>query len=120
MGACEKKPETRNTTTPRNSGTTKPDNTGVNERDRGGGTVTPPDQSEKATDRAVTTEIRRVITDDKNMSTNARNVKIMTVDGVVTLRGPVNSQQEKDAIQAAAEKAAGVTKVVNELEVKAP
>ena len=130
IGACEQKAATKTTTTGRTTttspGTTTPapdknaDNTARNERDRGGGTITPPDQSEKAADRNITTDIRRAITDDKNMSVNARNVKIVTIDGVVTLRGPVNTQQEKDAIQALAEKSAGVTKVVNELEVKAP
>jgi len=53
------------------------------------------------------------------MSTNAQNCKIITDKaGIVTLRGPVNSQAEKDAIAAKAQAIAGVTKVVNELEVK--
>jgi osmotically-inducible protein OsmY len=94
------------------------DNTGRNERDRSGETLTPPDQSGKTADIDITAEVRRAIVDDKTMSFNARNAKIITVDGVVTLRGPVDSQQEKDALEAIAAKCTGVTKVVNELEVK--
>jgi hyperosmotically inducible periplasmic protein len=95
------------------------DNTGRNERDRSGETLTPPDQSGKTTDFNITVEVRRAIVDDKTMSLNAHNAKIITVDGVVTLRGPVDSQQEKDALEAIAAKCTGVTKVLNELEVKA-
>jgi osmotically-inducible protein OsmY len=56
---------------------------------------------------------------DKAMSMNAQNCKIITdKSGVVTLRGVVDSQAEKDAIQAKAQAVAGVTRVDNQLEVK--
>jgi hypothetical protein len=95
-----------------------PDNTGRNDRDRDGGTLTPEDQSESAADRKITADIRTAITSDSSMSMNARNVKIITLNGVVTLRGPVETQGEKDAIEAKAESVAGVTRVDNQLEVK--
>jgi hyperosmotically inducible periplasmic protein len=97
------------------------DNTANNKVDRSGETKTPMDQSQKAVDVEVTAAIRRAIMDDKAMSTNAQNVKIITTaDGVVTLRGPVNSQAEKDSIEAKAKAALGVTRVDNQLEVKVP
>lgn len=95
-----------------------PDNTGRNERDRDGNTVTPEDQSENEADRKITADIRSAITGDETMSLNARNVKIVTLNGVVTLRGPVETQAEKDAIEAKAEAIAGVSRVDNQLEVK--
>jgi osmotically-inducible protein OsmY len=54
---------------------------------------------------------------DDSLSTTAHNVKIITVDGVVTLRGPVNNDQEKAKIADAAKKIAGVKQVDNQLEV---
>src|SRR6185369_3411455 len=99
----------------------KPDNTRVNERDRSTGTLTPPDQAQGTdTDRRITADVRKAITDDSAMSMNGRNVKIVTLNGVVTLRGPVDSQAEKDAIEAKAKGVAGVTSVDNQLEVKQP
>lgn len=95
-----------------------PDNTARNERDRDGGTMTPGDQSESASDRKITADVRSAITSDTSMSLNARNVKIITINGVVTLRGPVETQAEKDAIEAKAEAVAGVSSVDNQLEVK--
>ena len=93
------------------------DNTGRNVRDRGE-TVTPPDQGESAADRQVTANIRKAIVDDDNMSTNAKNVKIVTRDGEVTLRGPVKTPEEKAAIAAKAERVAGVKRVDNQLEIE--
>jgi hyperosmotically inducible protein len=55
---------------------------------------------------------------DSAMSINAQNCKIITQKGAVTLRGPVASQAEKDAIAAKAKAVPGVTSVTNELEVK--
>lgn len=100
--------------------TTTPDadNTARNTRDRDAARPTPPDQGENETDRKITAEIRRAIMATDGMSINAQNVKIITRNGIVTLRGPVNSTAERDAIAAKAKAAAGVTSVVNELEVK--
>jgi hyperosmotically inducible protein len=93
------------------------DNTGRNVRDRGGETKTPGDQSESEADRTITQNIRKALTADDSLSTNAKNVKIITNDGVVTLRGPVNSQEEKAEIEAKAKQVAGVKNVDNQLEV---
>jgi hyperosmotically inducible periplasmic protein len=95
------------------------DNTGKNVRDRGGETVTPMDQGGSAADRELTANIRKAIVDDGSLSTNAHNVKVITVDGVVTLRGPVKTPAEKAAVAAKAAKAKGVKRVDNELEVEA-
>jgi hyperosmotically inducible periplasmic protein len=93
------------------------DNTGRNVRDRGD-TVTPTDQGENDADRQVTANIRKAIVDDDSLSTNAKNVKIMTRDGQVTLRGPVKTPEEKAAIAAKAERIAGVKRVDNQLEIE--
>jgi hyperosmotically inducible protein len=97
---------------------TAPDNTGRNVRDRGGATMTPGDQSESEADRTVTQQIRRAVVSDDSLSTMAKNVKIITADGVVTLRGPVENPHEKQAIEAKARNLAGINQVDNQLEVK--
>lgn len=104
----------------RPTGMEEPDNTGRNDRDAGGDTKTPMDQSNDQRDIDITAEIRRAITDDDSMSTNARNVKIITNKGSVTLRGVVESQAEKDAIEAKAKAVAGVQSVDNQLEINTP
>jgi hyperosmotically inducible protein len=88
-----------------------PDNTGRNVRDRGGLTLTPGD-------RTLTQEIRKAVVDDDSLSTLAKNIKIITVDGVVTLRGPVQSPQEKKTIETKVQQIAGIAKIDNQLEVK--
>ena len=93
------------------------DNTGRNERDRGGATKTPTDQSENEADRTVSQNIRQSIVADDSISTNGKNVKIITSDGVVTLRGPVKSNAEKTKIADTARRTAGVKKVDNQLEI---
>lgn len=80
---------------------------------------TPMDQSESPAQIAITAEIRKAIIADKSMSMNAQNCKIITDNtGVVTLRGMVNSQAEKDAVETTAKAVAGVTRVDNQLEIK--
>jgi len=93
------------------------DNTGKNVRDRSGDTLTAGDQPENAADRDITQGVRKAIVADKGLSTNAHNVKIITVNGVVTLRGPVNSAAEKTKVASAAHHVAGVKRVDNQLEV---
>ena len=93
------------------------DNSGRNVRDRDDQTKTPGDQSENEADRAITQNIRQVITADDSLSTNAKNVKIITNDGTVTLRGPVKSEKEKAEIEAKAKQVAGVKRVDNQLEI---
>ena len=94
-----------------------PDNTAVNQRDRAPENLTPIDQSNKPSDLKMTQEIRRAIVKDDQLSTDAKNVKIITIDGAVTLRGPVKTDQEKAAIAAKAAQLAGDSNVHNELEV---
>jgi hyperosmotically inducible protein len=95
-----------------------PDNTGRNVRDRNDATLTPGNQSETEADRTLTQQIRRAVVADDSLSTTAKNIKIITINGVVTLRGPVNTPQEQAAIVAKAQQAAGADKVDNQLEVK--
>jgi hyperosmotically inducible protein len=95
----------------------EPDNSGRNARDRDNQTKTAGDQSESEADRTITQNIRDAITADDKLSTNGKNVKIITVDGSVTLRGPVKSDKEKADIEAKAKKIAGVKNVDNQLEI---
>jgi hyperosmotically inducible protein len=94
------------------------DNTGRNARDADGKTLTPMDQSENEADRTITQQIRKAVVDHDQLSTNAKNVKIITQNGVVTLRGPVKSAEEKAAIASVAQKTGGVKRVDNQLEVE--
>lgn len=92
-----------------------PTNTAVNVRDRTDATKTPIDQNENQPDIDITAGIRKRVV-ETNMSTDAHNVKIITQDGKVTLRGPVKSDDEKKQIEAIAHDVA-VTNVDNQLEV---
>lgn len=94
------------------------DNTGRNARDADGNTLTPLDQGESEADRTITQQIRKAVVDHDQLSTNAKNVKIITNNGVVTLRGPVKSQEEKAAIASVAQKTGGVKRVDNQLEIE--
>ena len=91
-----------------------PDNTKVNKQ----GGATADQQSQSKADLELARQIRQTIVKDKTLSTNAHNCKVITRDGAVTLRGPVNSQKEKDTVEQIAAKAAGQGKVTNELVVK--
>jgi sporulation protein YlmC with PRC-barrel domain len=97
---------------------TAADNTARNVRDRNDSTLTPFQQGGSAADRETTAQIRKEIMADKGMSVNAHNVKIITVDGRVTLRGPVKTAEEKTAIGAIASRIAKSGNVDNQLEVK--
>ncbi len=94
------------------------DNTKVNQRDQNSNEPTADQQKDNRSDRDITQQIRRAIMKDKSLSTYAHNVKIITQDGQVTLKGPVRSDDEKTAIEAKATEIAGQNKVSNELEVK--
>jgi hyperosmotically inducible periplasmic protein len=95
------------------------DNTGRNERDRTGETKTPIDQSESPEDLKITQAIRQALVGDDSLSMNAKNVKIITANGAVTLRGPVNSEEERQKIAKHAKSAAGSAKINNLLEIEA-
>ena len=96
----------------------QPDNTGVNTRDRSSLAVTADQQSNAKTDIELTRNVRRALMDDHSISTAAHNVKIISADGRVTLRGPVNTEREKVLIAKKAAAIAGRHHVSNQLEVK--
>ncbi len=93
------------------------DNTGTNKRDRDDGEKTADDQKNAKSDLDLTAEIRRVIVKDKDLSTNAHNVKIIVQNGKVTLKGPVASKTERATVEKKAADIAGANKVVNEMAV---
>ena len=74
---------------------TKADNTAMNERDRSGQTQTSSDQSNSSADLKITQAIRQALMKESELSTTAKNIKIITNNGHVTLRGPVKNAQEK-------------------------
>jgi hyperosmotically inducible protein len=94
------------------------DNTKVNERDRSQTEPTADQQKENRSDRDITQQIRQSIMKDKSLSTYAHNIKVVTQDGQVTLKGPVRSEDEKKAIEAKAAEVAGDGKVTSELNIK--
>jgi hyperosmotically inducible protein len=81
-------------------------NSGVNTRDRNSAELTPMDQGGSASDRKITQQIRQDLMKDNSLSFTAKNVKVITINGKVTLRGPVKSEAERSAIEAAARRAA--------------
>jgi len=93
------------------------DNTKVNQRDRNPNEPTADQQKENRSDRQLTAQIRREIVKDKSLSTSAHNVKIITQNGAVTLKGAVKSDAEKQAIESKAAQIAGDGKVNSELQV---
>lgn len=100
-------------------GQTQPDNTKVNKRDRAAGAVTADQQKSNAADTKLTKDIRKSIMADKSLSTYAHNVKIISQNGVVTLKGPVKSDAEKSTIVAKAVAVAGsADKVTDQITVK--
>lgn len=125
MAACERyedKPAPSNPTPPdarQPAPSRDADNTARNKGDHKDEVKTPMDQGQSASDVRITAEIRKLIIDDKAMSMNAQNCKVITLDGAVTLRGPVESQAEKESIVTKAKSVAGVTSVDDQLEVKA-
>ena len=98
---------------------TPSDNTKVNQRDKNTANPTADQQKENAADREITRKIRRSLTQDKNLSSYAKNVKVITQDGTVTLRGPVRSEEEKQTVEAKATEVAGASHVKSELQIAA-
>jgi hyperosmotically inducible protein len=111
----------RSSTSPSPSSTSRrtaePDNTAVNQRDRDANAKTPIDQNENQKDVSTTAEIRKLVLATKDMSVGGRNVKIITADGKVTLRGPVASDDERKAIDRIARGVAGDGNVDNQIEI---
>jgi osmotically-inducible protein OsmY len=96
----------------------KVDNTATNERDRSVEAKTSGDQSNSSADLKVTQAIRQALMKDGELSTNAKNIKVITANGQVTLRGPVKTAQEKAKIDQIAKSAAGGAQIDNQLDVK--
>lgn len=116
IGACSATDENRTTT----DDVVKADNTGINQRDQNEAKLTPMDQGTSEADRMLTQSIRQTVVENASLSLNAKNIKVISIDGVVTLRGPVDNATEKQTIVDAARAIAGVTRVVDELEVVTP
>ena len=96
---------------------TAPDNTRMNRPDRKGGAPTAEQQQENSSDRGVSRRIRQEIQKDKSLSTYGHNVKVITENGVVTLKGPVRSEEEKSEIESIAGKIAGDSNVKSQIMV---
>ena len=95
------------------------DNTRVNQRDQNTAALTPTDQGENDVDRTITQKVRQGVMKDDALSTTAKNVKIITTNSVVTLRGPVKNEKERSDIATIAAGTDGVTRVDNQLEIAA-
>jgi len=103
--------------TPADLPSTNPDNTGINKRDtQDNSAPTAADQSNKQPDIRTEADVRKAIVDDMSLSLQAHNIKVVTEGGVVTLRGPVKTAEEKRRIEQLAKNVHGVRSVKNELE----
>ena len=103
---------------PNNQAPPASDNTKTNQRDRSANEPTADRQRDTRSDRDITQQIRRSIVNDKSLSTYAHNVKVITQQGQVTLKGPVQSEDEKKSIETKAAEVVGENKVSSELNVK--
>ena len=97
---------------------TDADNTALNQRDRSGETATSGDQANSSGDLKITQAIRQALVKDGELSSTAKNIKVITANGQVTLRGPVNNAQEKAKVDQIARSAAGGAQIVDQLDVK--
>ena len=97
----------------------KPDNTTVNKRDREPDQATADQQKNNRPDRELTKDIRQSILADKSLSSYAHNIKIISQNGTVTLKGPVKSEDEKQSVIAKAVAVVGSShKVTDQVSVK--
>jgi len=95
-----------------------PDNTETNRPGKTPDATRADEQGQTAADLELTRKIRKAIVANKSLSTYAHNIKIISREGVVTLKGPVRSDDEKKAIDSAATQIAGAASVKDELTVK--
>jgi osmotically-inducible protein OsmY len=93
------------------------DNTTVNQRDRNTSEPTADRQKDNPTDRQLTQQIRKALVKDKSLSSYAHNVKIIAQNGMVTLKGPVKSEEEKQAVETKAAQIAGPDKVTSQIQI---
>ena len=98
----------------------QPDNTRMNKGDASKDATTADQQKMNPNDREMSRKIRAEIMKDKSLSTYAHNVKIITQDGKVTLKGPVRSQDEKTSVETKAAAIAGDGNVTSEIEIARP
>jgi len=98
---------------------TDADNTKINKRDRASDELTADQQAYNTSDTSITRRIRQDIMADTNLSTNAQNIKIISVNGKVTLKGAVQTAQEQTSIMEYARRVAGAPNVINEISVVA-
>ena len=96
-----------------------PDNTKNNQGDASKDATTADQQKMNPADRNTTRQIRKSIMQDQSLSTYAHNIKIITRDGKVTLKGPVRTEEDKASIQAKAVAVAGADNVTNQLQIAA-
>jgi hyperosmotically inducible protein len=94
------------------------DNTKANQRDRSKAEPTADNAKDNMSDRDIMQKIRKAVMDDKSLSSNAHNAKIIAQNGKVTLKGPVKSNEEKQTLEQKATEVAGAGNVTNELTVK--
>ena len=95
-----------------------PDNTKINQRDKSKSEPTADQQKNAKSDREMTRKIRQALIQDKTLSTYAHNVKIITQNGMVTLKGPVRSEDEKKAVESKVTEIAGESNVTSNLDIK--
>jgi len=95
----------------------EPDNTGKNVRDRNENAKTPGEQSESQADRTVVQNIRKALVEDDSLSTNGKNIKVIVIDGAVTLRGPVATPRERERIIRKIHNLQGIVSLDDQLEV---
>jgi hyperosmotically inducible protein len=96
------------------------DNTGTNERDRKETETTADNAGQSNSDVDIMAKIRRSVVDDDSLSTDAHNVKIVAEHGIVTLKGPVATAAERDAIVAKASMVVDPKNIVNQIEIALP
>ncbi|MBW8305681.1 MAG: BON domain-containing protein [Thiobacillus sp.] len=92
-------------------------NTGINKRDRDDKTLTPTDQMNNESDLKITQEIRQALMKGE-FSMDAKNIKVITRNGAVTLRGPVKTAAELEAISVLVKAVPGIKSIDNQLQVK--
>jgi hyperosmotically inducible periplasmic protein len=114
---CSQTDTSHDSPAPVRTSATSADNSNINVRDRSSATTTPLDQGESQQDIATTADVRKQVI-AAGLSTDAENTKIITRDGKVTLRGPVQNAQEKLRIVQIAATVAGADNVDDQLEIK--
>jgi len=96
------------------------DNTKVNKRDRSKTAPTADQAKNAVNDRDIMQKIRKAVMDDKSLSTYAHNVKIISQNGKVTLKGPVRSEEEKNTVEKLATDVAGAGNVTDQISIQPP